>query len=190
MNQLKMVAVLLAFVLAGNSNTAWATEFRNPITIAEEYLGLDQERNRKELRELLDIDPRRIPWCAAFVNKILELTGLEGTDSLMARSFLSLGERVKKPVRGDIVVLTRGSNPASGHVGFYMGEENGNVIVLGGNQQRAVRISHYPKSRVLGYRRLQGSNVNIFTAQPDARTDCSPSPLSPSFRWTQSRCPS
>jgi uncharacterized protein (TIGR02594 family) len=190
MNQLKRVAVLLAFVLAGFSSSASAVEFRNPLALAQEYLGLHQERDRSELRELLNVDPRRIPWCAAFVNRILEMAGYSGSDNLMARSFLSVGERVRKPVHGDIVVLTRGSDPASGHVGFYMGEEGGYVIVLGGNQQKAVRISHYPKSRVLGYRRLGGSNVNIVTAQPEARSDCNRSLLSPDFRWTQSRCPS
>lgn len=189
MNQLKRVAVLLAFVLAGFSSSASAGEFRNPIALAQEYLGLHQERDRSELRDLLNVDPRRIPWCAAFVNRMLELAGYSGTDNLMARSFLTVGERVRQPVRGDIVVLTRGSDPASGHVGFYWGEEGGHVIVLGGNQQKAVRISHYPKSRVLGYRRLQGSNVNLFTALPDTKSECTTALLSPNFRWTQSRCP-
>ncbi len=36
MNQLKRVAVLLAFVLAGISTSAGAAEFRNPITLAQE----------------------------------------------------------------------------------------------------------------------------------------------------------
>jgi len=189
MNQLKRVAVLLAFVLAGISTGASAGEFRNPIALAQEYLGLHQDRDRLALRELLNVDPRRIPWCAAFVNRILELSGRSGTDNLMARSFLDLGRAVRKPVRGDIVVLTRGSNPASGHVGFYWGEEGDRVIVLGGNQQRAVSISQYPKSRVLGYRRLQGSNVNLVTDNHDEQA-CSPQPGQQGFRWTQSRCPS
>ncbi len=190
MNQLKRVAVLLAFVLAGNSGAAWAGEFRNPIQLAQEYLGLHQEHDRSILKDLLDLDPRKIPWCAAFVNKILEMTGHRGTDNLMARSFLSVGQQVRKPVRGDIVVLTRGNNPHSGHVGFYWGEENGYVMVLGGNQQKGVRVSHYHKSRVLGYRRLPGTNVNLNTLElSDSREACSTTPGSQNFRWT-GNCPS
>ncbi len=182
MNQLKRVAVLLAFVLAGISNSAWAGERSTPLQVAQEYLGLHQDHDRRALKELLDLDPRRIPWCAAFVNKVLELTGYSGSDNLMARSFLSVGQRVRHPVPGDIVVLTRGSNPASGHVGFYMGEEGGNVIVLGGNQQRAVRVSQYPKSRVLGYRR-------VASATADAKSEgCKINFNSPFFTWTRD-CP-
>lgn len=188
MNQLKMVAVLLAFVLAGNSGAAWAGERQSPIQVAQEYLGLHQDHDRRALKELLDLDPRRIPWCAAFVNKILELTGYTGSDNLMARSFLTVGERVRKPVRGDIVVLTRGNDPASGHVGFYLGEEGGNVIVLGGNQQRAVRISQYPKSRVLGYRRLQGASVNL-NATLEPAVSCNINVTQPLFTWTKNNCP-
>lgn len=188
MNQLKRVAVLLAFVLAGISTSAGAAEFRNPITLAQEYLGLHQEHDRSKLKDLLDLDPRRIPWCAAFVNKILELSGYTGTDSLMARSFLSVGDRVRNPRRGDIVVLTRGSNPASGHVGFYVGEEEGYVLVLGGNQQKGVRISQYHKSRVLGYRRLNTVSVNLNSQRSAEVESCSAQPGSPGFSWTR-QCP-
>ena len=183
MNQLKRVAVLLAFVLAGFSSSASAGEFRNPVALAQEYLGLHQERDRSVLKDLLEVDPRRIPWCAAFVNRILEMSGFSGSDSLMARSFLSVGSRVRSPQQGDIVVLTRGSNPASGHVGFYMGEEGGYVIVLGGNQQRAVSISQYHKSRVLGYRRIAVSGRKPAQERPV----CNPG--SPDYIWTQG-CPS
>ncbi len=195
MNQLKMVAVLLAFVLAGFSTTpamAWdffrSTEVKeqpSPIEVAKQYLGLHQDKDRSILAELLDLDPRRIPWCAAFVNKILQITGIEGSDSLMARSFLNVGTRVKTPQKGDIVVLTRGHNPASGHVGFYMGEEDGYVLVLGGNQQKSVSISQYPKYRVLGYRRISNKPLESVAAKGDA--DCKPG--SPRFTWTN-RCAS
>jgi len=188
MNQLKMVAVLLALVLAGNSGAAWAGERSSPLQLAQEYLGLHQDRDKYVLKELLDLDPRRIPWCAAFVNKILELAGYSGSDNLMARSFLSVGKKVRRPVHGDIVILTRGSNPASGHVGFYMGEENGMILVLGGNQQKAVRVSQYPKSKVLGYRRIAGSNVNLNSSDLRRQEQCSSQPDSSLFRWT-GNCP-
>lgn len=193
MNQLKRVAVLLAFVLAGFSTGAHAWEFwrsertseSTAIEVAAQYLGLHQDKDRNILKELLDIDPRRIPWCAAFVNKILEITGVQGSDSLMARSFLTVGTRVKTPQKGDIVVLTRGKDPASGHVGFYMGEADGHVIVLGGNQQKSVNISHYPKYRVLGYRRIAPDRT-VAAAEPERRPECHPG--SPRYIWTANRC--
>lgn len=157
-----IIAALLVAGMAASS--VQAQETRSPIAVAQQYLGLDAHNDRWELKRLLDVDPRRIPWCAAFVNRVLALSGYEGTDSLMARSFLGLGQKVRKPIRGDIVVLTRGSNPASGHVGFYWGESSEGIQVLGGNQQRGVRISHYPRSQVLGYRRLENPVNNTVLA--------------------------
>lgn len=125
------------------------------IAIASKYLGMHESRDRSELAQFMDLDPRRMPWCAAFVNAVLATVGLDGSPNLMARSFLNVGVKVRKPVEGDIVVLTRGSNPASGHVGFYIGETPGFVHVLGGNQAHGrVTITPYPKSKVLGYRRV------------------------------------
>lgn len=157
------VAAVLAVNVAGCSVSAQSEDLvgSSPVTVAQNYIGLDERKDRWALKQLLDIDPRRIPWCAAFVNRILEISGFEGTNSLMARSFLGIGTRVRAPIRGDIVVLTRGSDPRSGHVGFYMGEEEGYIRVLGGNQGRAVSIALYPKSKVLGYRRIAGTNVNL-----------------------------
>jgi uncharacterized protein (TIGR02594 family) len=125
------------------------------ITIASKYLGMHESKDRSELSQFMDLDPRRIPWCAAFVNAVLASVGLDGSPNLMARSFLNIGVKVRKPAEGDIVILTRGANPASGHVGFYIGESPGFVHVLGGNQSYGrVSITPYPKSKVLGYRRL------------------------------------
>lgn len=179
------VAAVLAVNVAGCSVSAQSNvgATTSPVTVAQNYIGLDEHRDRRVLKQLLDIDPRRIPWCAAFVNAVLEISGFEGTNSLMARSFLGIGERVRAPVRGDIVVLTRGSNPASGHVGFYMGEEQGYIRVLGGNQGRAVSVALYPKSRVLGYRRIPGTNVSLASsliAQPKACRSIE----DPDWSWT------
>ena len=44
---------------------------------------------------------------------------------------------------------------ATGHVGFYAGEEGNNVLVLGGNQSDAVNIRPFPWNRVLGIRSLR-----------------------------------
>lgn len=93
------------------------------------------------------------PWCSAFVNAIVEACGLQGTKSRAARSWLSWGLECD-PVPGCVVVLWRGaSNSWQGHVGFLDHvDEQGNPVLLGGNQGNAVSRRVYPRARVLGYR--------------------------------------
>lgn len=92
-------------------------------------------------------------WCSAFVSWVLEECGLSSTKSAWARSYLTWGARIINPVEGCIVVLSRGADRAQGHVGFYVGEDESNIFVLGGNQGNAVKIAAYPKTRFLDYRR-------------------------------------
>lgn len=107
------------------------------------------------------------PWCSAFVGFVCKcLPGVERSRSLAARSWLLVGKEVSlaqaKP-GWDVVVLTRGTGKqpgkdviaASGHVGFYVGQEGPNVLVLGGNQGDAVSIAPFAKSRILRISRLR-----------------------------------
>lgn len=187
-----LVAVWSVVLLAGcaapaqSQDPLTATTNTGPVAIAQQYIGLNTRSDRKELSHVVKVDPRSTPWCAAFVNAILERAGFDGTGSLMARSFLHHGTVVRNPARGDIVVLRRGRDPALGHVGFYMGEEDGYIRVLGGNQQGAVSVSLYSKSRLLGYRRIApGSGVNFDLAHnnthnntPNSAMVCVPGPHS------------
>jgi uncharacterized protein (TIGR02594 family) len=95
--------------------------------------------------------PDSVPWCAAFVGSMLARAGHKPSGSLMARSYMTWGQKLTKPVRGCVVVFSRG-RPPSGHVAFYDGEAGGYVYVIGGNQSDAVTRQGYPKRRVLGYR--------------------------------------
>ena len=96
-------------------------------------------------------------WCAAFVNWCLLKAGKTQTGSLAARSFLQYGTPTTKPALGDIVVFWRISpNSAYGHVGFYVTETKDSILVLGGNQANAVNCRAFPKSQLLGYRRIAG----------------------------------
>jgi len=124
------------------------------VQAAQRYVGMTEHKDRSRLKTFLGIDPRRTPWCAAFVNSVLERTGFTGTDSLMARSFLNYGVRTKTPEVGDIAVFRRGRNSRSGHVGFYVGEDDTYVHVLGGNQSGGVSVAQYPKRMLLGYRKI------------------------------------
>ena len=93
-----------------------------------------------------------IAWCAAFVGACLERSGLPSTRSLRARSYLTWGEALEGPRLGAVAVLTRGPDPALGHVGFVVGESGGSLLLLGGNQSDAVTVEAFDRVRVLGYR--------------------------------------
>ncbi len=97
--------------------------------------------------------PFNFPWCAAWLNRVLDEAGIKHADSLMARSYLQKGAETTTPKLGDIVVLWRVEKAGPwGHVGLFIAEDNTNVWLLGGNQDNEVNITRYPKYRVLGYR--------------------------------------
>jgi len=93
-----------------------------------------------------------IPWCSAFVNWCMKQAGFKGTWSAAARSWLTWGTGIQKPVPGCVVILRRG-DPPTGHVCFFVREAgNGLIECLGGNQSDQVKYSNYPSTDVLGYR--------------------------------------
>lgn len=96
-----------------------------------------------------------VPWCAAFLNYILQISGMENTRKLNARSFLDIGEKVSQPILGDIAVFWRLDPQGTlGHVGIFVAQDEKNIFVLGGNQQEQVNIMPIPKLRLLSYQRL------------------------------------
>lgn len=97
------------------------------------------------------------PWCSAFVNFVAKLLGLPRSKSLMARSWLNVGAPVTVPSVGfDVAVLWRGTvdDGKRGHVGFFAGWQESNILLLGGNQGNMVSIAPFPKTRLLEFRRL------------------------------------
>lgn len=157
---MKNLAFGAAVILAGCSDTP----VLDSVVTAQPYLGLEERSHRAELKELLDVDPVRTEWCAAFVNSVLEIDNIPGSESvsdypLTARSFLSWGESIDPAdiQRGDIVVFPRGNAGWQGHVGFYVDTQTHNGreywIILGGNQRNEVRYDFYSPNRALGIRR-------------------------------------
>lgn len=142
-----------------------------PMKAAVSWVGTLAKRDRTELKTLMTehsqvgyvVDPLKTPWCAGFANAMLTSNGYQGTGSLLARSFLNYGIKTYTPDEGDIVVLRRGRNNFSGHVGFFVGYEyyrgRQYVKVLGGNTRHAVDFGHYPLARVLGYRKPVEKNT-------------------------------
>ena len=149
---------ILALLLCGCVTTQTAT-----VNTATQYYGLNERTNRQELTELMGVDPVRYEWCAAFVNSILDLNDIPGSDTvsdhpLMARSFLTWGEKVSdEPQKGDIVVFPRGNQGWQGHVGFYietqMVDGITHYLILGGNQSNEVNYELYPAWKALSIRR-------------------------------------
>lgn len=138
---------------------------------ARNFIGMNETDQRETLQKFLaeggtNIDPAKTAWCAAFVNATLARAGNGGTGSNMARSFLNWGQAVDEPQVGDVVVLERGA-PPYGHVGFFAGfAPDGSIQILGGNQGGAaqggggVTVSNFPASKVLGYRRADGTEAS------------------------------
>ena len=139
------------------------TIYTNPIHSAVQKIGLDERTDRQELTEFLEIDPARTEWCAAFVNSVLEESGIISNKDhkypLTARAFLDWGNKVNKEdvQPGDIVIFPRGNQGWQGHVGFYISTIELDGIeyynILGGNQDDQVSIDRYRSSTVLGIRR-------------------------------------
>jgi len=76
----------------------------------------------------------------------------------MARSWLNVGHQIDlldAVVGHDVAVLSRGTNPALGHVGFYSGHNESEIYILGGNQSDSVDVSGYDIDRLLGIRRVR-----------------------------------
>jgi uncharacterized protein (TIGR02594 family) len=86
-------------------------------------------------------------WCSAFVNWCMRQSGVVGTHSAMARSWLHWhgGEVLDEPRIGAVVVFPRPPDPDQGHVAMIWGiRARGAFDVLGGNQGgHAANAAHH-----------------------------------------------
>lgn len=94
-----------------------------------------------------------VAWCSAFMNWCVRKSGLSGTNSAAARSWLNWGEPALEPKEGDIIILQRGEYP-SAHVGFFVEKRDNLIKVLGGNQKSTVEYDWFKDDGVLGYRSI------------------------------------
>ena len=140
--------------------------------IAERFTGIKEvggSVDNPQIMAMLKLDNEwpsndEVPWCSAFANYVCWLLRLPRSKDLRARSWLGIGKGISldEAKHGDIIVLQRGKGEqpgpevldAPGHVGFYAGRFGDFIEVLGGNQSDTVKVSRYPKSRLLGVRRL------------------------------------
>lgn len=119
-----------------------------------------------------------VPWCGAFVGAMFARAGRsdvrppgEKANALRAREWLKVGSPTQSPRSGDICVFSRGNNAIQGHVAFYVEDAGDKIKVLGGNQSNKVSVAAYPKSRLLGFRRV----AELAAAHPSIRQPPKPS---------------
>lgn len=133
-------------------NHAWITE-------GLKHLGTKEIPGAKHNPKILQwwkaikrggIKTDEVPWCAAFVGGCLEAVGIVSSRYESAKSYETWGNSLTRPTNGCIVVFSR---KGGGHVGFVLGEDNqGRLLVLGGNQADKVSIAPFDRHRVTAYR--------------------------------------
>ena len=111
------------------------------------------------------------PWCGTFVAYCLKKSNIAPPKNWMrALDYNDVwGDKLDNPVEGCIVTFNR---KGGGHVGFVAGiDKNGNLIVLGGNQNNMVNYATFDTYRVVGYYLPKGYNVQqtlpLFTTSVD-----------------------
>lgn len=143
------VAALSATVSVLPVNNAEAGVY----SLAKRYVGLHENKHAGKLKKTIGVNPRKTPWCGAFVGTIVKKAGKSVPAGYMrAVSWKKVGRAVslKHARKGDIVVVrTKYGN----HVGFYSGQSGGKVQLLGGNQSNQVKVSNYRVGSVQAVRR-------------------------------------
>jgi uncharacterized protein (TIGR02594 family) len=139
--------------------TAQATSV---MQLAEMYVGKNEQTDKYVLANFFHkalgtrVDPSRTPWCAAFVNSVLQTQGVKGTGSLTAVSFLKFGTPTLSPSVGDVVVTKPLSRGATGHVGFFVDKvvQNGEsyIKILAGNAHNNVAYQLIKEADIRGFR--------------------------------------
>lgn len=155
-----------------------------PYEIAKTFIGLKEVNgtaNNESIIKMLQLVDKNIvedetPWCSAFVNWVAKQSNSQMSNSLMARSWLKIGEPITLEnaiAATDVVILKRnGSGLPSianqpgadvvnypGHVGFYHSHNDKTISLLGGNQGDQVIIKEYPIIWLLGIRRITKLNI-------------------------------
>jgi uncharacterized protein (TIGR02594 family) len=97
-----------------------------------------------------------VDWCAAFVNWCLQRSGYSGTGHPGSRSFFWNKNhnfvKIKEPIYGSIAVFRDQPfgdptwQSGTGHVGFVVDWSDSHLTLLGGNQNKTVKQSTYPKT--------------------------------------------
>ncbi len=91
-----------------------------------------------------------VPWCGLFVAHCVGATLPQEplpANPLGARQWGRFGESTQPRVGAVMVFWRTSPQSGKGHVGFYVGEDNGAYQILGGNQSNSVCLAWISKSR-------------------------------------------
>ncbi len=152
--QRSLLALSVAFGLfAGSSLVNVSGAEAGTYSIAKRYVGLHERKHTGKLKKYIGVNPRRTPWCGAFVATVSKRAGKKvPRGHLKAASWKRVGKSVslKKARKGDLVIIR---TKRGHHVGFYAGRKGGRVQVLGGNQSNMVKVTNFRASSVQSIRR-------------------------------------
>lgn len=105
-----------------------------------------------------------VPWCGLFMAVVAKRADKDPpAKPLWALNWALWGEEGGQPELGDVLVFIRtivavenGKRVTrrGGHVGLYVGEDEGHYHVLGGNQSNAVTITRIDKERLRACRQF------------------------------------
>jgi uncharacterized protein (TIGR02594 family) len=97
-----------------------------------------------------EYDHDSIPWCALFADHCLRLADIKGPGTLWALDFGNPSKwpavKLAGPAVGAFAPMLRNGG---GHIGIVAGkDQNGNIMLLGGNQTDAVNIKPFASTRL------------------------------------------
>lgn len=150
----KFFNLTVAAVILTAATLSTSQAVAGPYSIARKYVGLHEKTHTKQLAGTLGVNPRRTPWCGAFVGAVMKRAGKSVPNGYMkAASWTRVGKAVslKQAKKGDVVVVR---TKYGHHVGLYAGQKGGRVLLLGGNQSNRVQVSGYKYGNIRSIRRL------------------------------------
>lgn len=141
------------------------------LRLAYSHLGLREIRGRHHNAEILGWWERlslpfkddETPWCAGFVNAMVQASHLpvvrKNRAAALGWRWNGYGTRLNGPALGAIMSMERPGKPGSGHMTFVAGRDRrGNIMGLGGNQGNMVSINPYhPTARNAQYHFPEGA---------------------------------
>ncbi|MGM0582773.1 MAG: TIGR02594 family protein [Bacteroidota bacterium] len=122
---------------------------------AYSYQGLNEAHHSSRIYNLFQ-EPINLssddPWCSGFANKVFDDVGIEGTGDGWAKNWLNWGAEapIENPKFGQVAIFSR--EGGGGHVGFVVGQDGDDIIILGGNQSHAVNTLGFDSANLLGLR--------------------------------------
>jgi uncharacterized protein (TIGR02594 family) len=142
----------------GSDSFSWMQHAIAELGVTE-IAGPDNNTRIMEYARFVDLNwpgfTDEVPWSGLFVYYVLKKAGFSGFPSspLLNRTWSEWGVALDQPKFGAMAVLTpTPGSGASGHVGFVIEVQEGFITLLGGDQQKSVSISRFPKSRIFTLR--------------------------------------